>query len=97
MNQDTTEWLATANGSWIGCTEEGEVVYKNKQYKEFWEGEDGEDVRTAKRLIDAWAASKKRWAQAEQVEDVLEARIAQNERSPPSRLEGLPIFYFLAS
>ena len=29
MNQATIEWLPTANGCWIGCTEEGEVVYEN--------------------------------------------------------------------
>ena len=59
MNQATTEWLATANGRWIGCTEEGKVVYNNKMLKDAWERDDGEDVRKAKHLIRDWAWARK--------------------------------------
>ena len=59
MDQDTTDWLPTANGSWIGCTEEGKVVYKNKELKEAWEKDDGRDVRKAKSLIEDWASARK--------------------------------------
>ena len=61
MNQDTTEWLPTANGLWIGCDEEGEVVYKNDELKDAWEKDDGEDVRKAKDLIRDWAWARKSW------------------------------------
>lgn len=59
MNQDTTEWLPTSKGDWIGCTEEREVVYKNEELKDAWERADGEDVRKAKYFVWAWA-----WARA---------------------------------
>ena len=63
MNQATTEWLPTANSRWIGwCPDAEEVVYENDMLKDAWEKDDDEDVRRAKRLIDAWEVSKKRWA-----------------------------------
>ena len=91
MNQATIEWLPTANGLWIGCTEEGEVVYRDNMLKAKWEGYDGEDVRKAKHLINDWAWAKKSWAatnagdpkslggQAEKDKD-LESYAAQVER-----------------
>ena len=62
MDQAKTEWLPTANGNWIGCTEEGEVVYKNDMLKDNWEREDDEDVRKAKYLIRKWAEARKQRA-----------------------------------
>ena len=62
MDQATIEWLPTANGCWIGCTEKGKVVYKNDMLKDAWESDDGEDVRKAKKPIKDWAESKKRRA-----------------------------------
>ena len=63
MNQATIEWLPTANDCWIGCTEAGEVVYKNDKLKDAWERDDGSDVRKAKDFIRAWAWAKKSWAE----------------------------------
>ena len=63
MNQDTTEWLPTANGRWIGRTEEDEVVYKNDMLKDAWERDDGKDVRKAKHLIEAWVSARRRRAE----------------------------------
>ena len=62
MNQATIEWLPTANGLWIGCTEEGKVVYKNDMLKAKWESDDSAEVSKAKTLIGAWAWAKKTWA-----------------------------------
>lgn len=59
MTQATIEWLPTANGNWIGCNEEGKVVYKNDMLKANWEGDNSEEVRKAKTLIGDWIAARR--------------------------------------
>ena len=58
MDQDT-EWLTDDVGNWIGCTKEGEVVYKDDEVKSAWENDDRDVVRDAKVLINSWAVARK--------------------------------------
>ncbi len=62
MDQATIEWLANDGGNWIGCTKEGEVVYKDDEVKSAWEEDDRDVARRAKRFIEGWAKAKKNWA-----------------------------------
>ena len=63
MDQATIEWLANDGGNWIGCTKEGEVVYKDAEVKSAWEEDDRDVARRAKHFIEGWAKAKKKLGQ----------------------------------
>ena len=59
MDQATIEWLTDDVGNWIGCTKDGEVVYKNDEVKSNWEDDDRDIVLKTKDLIGIWAAARR--------------------------------------